>query len=137
MVTCSLYTLSLICNHISYNNALPLNWNKNLKKRERKKPPPSTQDSIYAYTLITRSLSCKWTKGDKKNLTHDTSTDLGQNRRTWSFKTYMVCVNRGCNYQFWLRAFSKTLLSKSVKLDQTMMSRKFCPKILTKSFKKV
>lgn len=65
-----------------------------------------------ASALITRSLSCKWTKGDRENLTHDTSTDLGQNRHTWSFKTYIVCVNRGSNYQFWLHTFSKTLLSK-------------------------
>lgn len=38
-------------------------------------------------------------KGNK-NLTHDTGTNLGQNKHTQSFKTYIVCVNRGYNYQF-------------------------------------
>lgn len=49
--------------------------------------------------------------------------------------TQTVHAHRGIRTS--LHGFSKASLSKTAKLDQTMMSGKMCPKILTKSFKKV
>lgn len=54
---------------------------KNWRRRKHKKQlPPSTQDSIYTYTFnnkVTLAAN-EQRKGDKENLTHDTSTNFDQ-----------------------------------------------------------
>lgn len=104
------------------------------KKKTQKQLPPSTQDSIYTYTFnnkVTLAAN-EQRKGDKENLTHDTSTNFDQKCIHEALK-HIVCVNRGYNYQVWLCTFSKTL-SNSTKLDQWYQEN--CPKILTNLLRK-